>query len=426
VSTFLRYGVLGALLLGSAAPAQAQGGRPPTLHIFRGLFGPTESEQQLNRRLFLSMSIYGSTDDNTAFATGGEIGDEGLQRGRIYQGAQAQLSFKRQRPRSLLTLSGSSGLRYYADLHDVTTTQHGGTIATELTHSPRFRVQLAGSARYAPNYQVQVGPAPPIGTLPSQPGDDASVGRQKLIEYGGGVSFVLTPDRVTEWLFAAGGGYSQFIDAPDFGSRSARVRYTRRLSRDFSLRLGYGDGDAGRSDGTRTRMQDIDLGVNYNRGLVLSPRTSLGFSSGSAIVSASGERKFTLVGSAFVKHQLSPRWSLQTNVNRSLQSIPTAPRPFVTDAVDVSFAGYLTRRTSMRLTPACSRGVDAVDPSARFTSCASNARFEFALNRFWAVYGEHFYYRYNFSPGTDLSTGVPRQIRQGARAGLTLWAPMIR
>ena len=396
------------------------------MHIFRGLFGPTESEQQLNRRLFLSLSVYGATDDNTAFATGGDISDEGLQRGRVFQGAQAQLSYKRQRPRSLLTLSGSSGLRYYADLHDVTTTQHGGTIGAELISSPRFRVQLAGSARYAPNFQVQLGPAGPIGSLPSQPGDDASVGRQKMIEYGGGVSFVLTPNRVTEVLLAAGGSYSQFIDAPDFDSRSARVRYTRRLSRDFSLRLGYGDGDAGRSDGERTRLQDIELGVNFNRGLVLSPRTSIGFSSGSALVSTSGQRQFTLVGSAFVKRQLSPRWSLQTTVNRSLQSIPTAPRPFVTDAVDVSFAGYLTRRTSMRLTPQCSRGVDAIDPASRFTSCASNTRFEFALNRFWAVYGEHFYYRYNFSPGTDLSTGVPRQIRQGARAGLTLWAPVIR
>ncbi len=426
MSTILRGGVLGVLLLGSAAPALAQGSRPPTLHIFRGLFGPTESEQELNRRLFLSLSIYGATDDNTAFATGGEIGDQGLQRGRIYEGAQASLSYKRQRPRSLLTLSGSSGLRYYSDLHDITTTQHGGTIGAERIYSPRFRVQLAGSARFAPNYQVQLGPAAPIGSLPSQPGDDASVGRQKLIEYGAGVSFLFTPSRVSEVLLAAGCGYSQFIDAPDFGSRSARVRYTRRLSRDFALRLGYGDGDAGRSDGTRTRLQDIELGLNYNRGLVLSPRTSIGFSTGSALVSVSGERKFTVVGSAFAKHQFSARWSLQTNVNRSLQSIPTAPRPFVTDSVDVSFSGFLTRRTSLRLSPACSRGVDAVDPEASFKSCATNTRVEFALNRFWAVYGEHFYYHYNFSPGTDLSTGVPRQIRQGARAGLTLWAPVIR
>src|SRR4029453_16827525 len=129
-----------------------------------------------------------------------------------------------------------------------------GTIGAELTYSPRFRVQLAGSARFAPNYQVQLGPAAPIGTLPTQPGDDASVGRQKMIEYGAGASFVFTPNRVTEVLLAAGGGYSQFIDAPDFGSRSARVRYTRRMSRDFSLRLGSGGGHGGPSRRTPTPL----------------------------------------------------------------------------------------------------------------------------------------------------------------------------
>jgi hypothetical protein len=64
--------------------------------------------------------------------------------------------------------------------------------------------------------------------------------------------------------------------------------------------------------------------------------------------------------------------------------------------------------------------------SATYYIYSTQSRFEFAVSRFWAIYVEHFYYRYGFSASADLSSGPPRLTRQGARAGLTLWAPLVR
>lgn len=428
MTKFLRIGnlVLAALVAGGASAAGQQApSRSP--QVFRGVFGPTESEEKLHERLFLNLSVYGAADDGSAFATGTEIGDSALQAGRFYQGAQTQLAFRRERSRSMFSVDGSSALRYYPGLRDVTTSLHSGNVTVDLLTAPRWRVHLDGGASYSPYFQLQLGQPQVDGpTMAAPAGQDFSVARQKVIGYGGGASVTWLPDRSSEVLFAGGGRYSQFLDGPDFAARSARVRYTRRLSRDFSLRLGYGDGVEGRNDAGYARVRNIDAGLNYSRGIVLSPGTSIGFSSGSAIVSTGGGQHFTMLGSAFLKHLVSPRWTAQAGVNRSLQSIPTTPRPFVTDTANGTLSGYLTRRATLRVVPAYAQGVDVALKSARYRSYSNQTRFEFAISRFWAISVEHFYYRYQFSAAADLSSGLPRLTRQGARAGLTLWAPVVR
>lgn len=426
--TSLRLGSFAFVaLVMSAAPARAQQEAPKPIRVFRGLFGPTESEQKLHQRLFVTISAYGAADDSSPFSSGADIADTPLQVGRFYQGAQAQLSFKRQRARSILTVDGLSGLRYYSGLHGITTSQHGGTLNGDFVPAPRWRVQINGSGSYTPNFQLQLGQPQADGpAAPGGAGEDFSVSRQKAIAYGVGTTVTWLPNRASEVLLSAGGRYSQILGAPDFSARSARARYTRRISRDFALRLGYGDGLEGRSDGEASRVQNIDAGVSYSRGIVFSPKASIGFSSGSAIVSTADGRHFQMVGATFLKYQLSARWTAQAGVDRSVQSIPTAPRPFVTDAANASLSGYLTRRTSLRIQPTFAKGVDVQFKLARYHSYSNQSRLEFALSRFWAVYVEHFYYRYEFSAAADLSSGLPRLTRQGARMGLTLWAPMVR
>jgi hypothetical protein len=411
--------LLAGVLTAQAAFAQA----PKTIHVYRGLFGPSELEENLPQRLFFTFSTYGAGDDSSALG-GADIADVGLQARRFYQGAQARFSMRRQRARSLINVEGSSALRYYHGLNDVTTSQYGGSMDSQVVTSPRVKFNFSAAGSYNPNYQVQPGQSVAAGPVP--PSDqDFSVSRQRTLNYGGVGTMTIAPTRHSEFVVTGGARYTQFIDADDFLSHSAGARFTHRMSRDFSLVLGYSTGLQGRSGQPGTRTQNIDAGINYGRGLWLSPRTSIGFSTGSAIVSALDGRHFELTGSAFVKQQLSARWTLGATATRGLQAVDTAARPFIGEIVTGSLGGYFSRRFALRLSPSYSHGVDVTTASGSYHSYSSQARVEWAFSRFWAYYVEHYYFHYQ-STGLELPREVPNLDRQGIRTGITLWAPLVR
>ena len=422
--------MLTRLLIGSAAlavamaPAAVFAQAPPrtTVHVYRGLFGPTEFEENLPQRLFFTFSTYGAGDDSSALG-GPEIGDVSLQENRFYQGAQARVSLRRQRARSLMNFEGTSAIRYYHGLHGVTTGQHGGSMDAQFVRSPRVKFQVSGAASYSPQYQVQFGPGGGDAALP--PGEDFSVARQRTLYYGGIGAMTYTAGRHTEFVVTGGARYTQFLDAADFLSHSAGARMTHRVSRDFALVLGYSTGVQGRSGLPGTRMQNIDAGLSYGRGLWLSPRTSIGFSTGSAIVSALDGRHFELTGSAFLKHQMSAKWTAQVNVSRGLQAVEAASRPFIGETVTGTLAGYFSRRFALRISPMFGHGTDVGTADASYRSVSNQTRVEWAFSRNWAYYVEHYYFHYR-TTGIVLSSRLPGLDRQGIRTGLTLWAPLVR
>ena len=414
---------VGSVTAFAQAQAQAPGQAPPTvIHVYRGLYGPTEVEDSLPERLFFTLSTYGASDDSTVFGEA-DISDVSLQSRRFYEGAQTRLSLRRQRARSLINFETTSALRYYAGLNDVTTTQHGGTLAAQFALSPRVKFQMGLAGSYSPYYEFQPGQGS-SGTSPS-PEQDFSISRQRTIGYGALGSLTFLTSRHSEFTVDGGGRYTQFLGAPDFLSHTLGARFTKRMSRDVSLVLGYSSGVLGRSDGPSTTTSTIDAGINYNRGFMVSPRTSIGFSTGSAILGGPRGQRIELVGSAFLKHQLSGRWTTQLAFARGLQTIDTAPRPFIGETVTGSFSGYLTRRIGVRLAPSYGHGTDITANTGNYRSYSNQARIDVAFSRFWAVYVEHFFYNYRMTGGAGISL-PPGLDRQGVRIGLVLWAPLVR
>ena len=126
--------------------------------------------------------------------------------------------------------------------------------------------------------------------------------------------------------------------------------------------------------------------------------------------------------------RLSPTWTAMLSYDRGLQVPDGATRPFFSDTVSGTLGGYLGRRVNVRLQPSYSHGVvglgDDVNPYNAYTS---TSRLEFALGRRVALYAEHFFYRYRFASAAGLPAQLmPSVDRQGARMGLTLWAPIVR
>lgn len=409
----------------AAAAADAQ----TTARPYRSLFGPADRDERRVDRFTLIGSLYAGLDDTSRLATATVL-DESLQTGRAHQGVTLALSVLRRRPRTTLTVAASSAVRYYSSLHQVGTQKHGGGVGFQFLASRRLTFRLAQDVNYSPSYQLALGQAPAQegSELTFDPaGVDYSVTRDKQITYGSyaGAAYMWNASR--DLTLGYGLNYANYFTRSDFGVQLASVRFTQRLTQGLALRLGYGLG-SGSLAGLRSAVHhDLDIGLVVNRSFAFSPRTSIGFTSGSTMVSVDDQRQFELIGGASLRHQLSPRWNSSLAYQRGLTAIDGAPRPFVASTVNGEVNGFVGSRTKVTIQPAYSQGVDVADANRTFHSSVSLTRVETAVSRHWAIFAEHFYYRYRFAAAPDLPPALAAGLsRQGMRWGLALWTPVIR
>jgi len=425
----------GALLLvllsARGSSAQQTTARKP--RPFPALFGPTEAELNRPRRLYLSCSIYDAVDDNSFLSNDTDVLDPTLQANRWYTGANVSLAYTSKPRRNLISLNLSSSARYYSDLHEVVTTRHSGAFSIDLQPALDWRLQLSSTASYSPYYDVVLGPTgqglssadmPPVS-------EDASVSKQHAMQYG---SFVgVTHNFAPETMLALNYGvrYRQIFEGADTDTQRAGVQFTHRIAKDVALKMGYGYGLATTGGGPAARPirnNDLDVGLNYGKTFAPSVRTSISFTTGSTIVSAEDGQHFRVTGSGRLMRRLSPTWTAMLTYDRGLQVPDGATRPFFSDTVGAMLGGYVGRRVNVRLQPNYSHGVVGfgadVNPYDAYTA---TSRIEIAISRRLALYGEHFFYRYRFASDAGLPAQLmPSVDRQGARVGLTLWAPIVR
>jgi len=404
-----------------ARPAPAQSSSRPS----RALFGPTETDAARPQRFELTMSLYGAVDDNGRGDS--DVVDATLQARRFFQGAQAGLTFSRRRSRSLITVQGSSALRYYSDLRRATG-KHGGGISADVLASNRWRLQLSQSASYSPYYQLVLGRSASGLSFPDirMTSPDYSVMREKVMTYGSFAGLTYTAGRRADVSLDFGLRYTDFFTGPDFNTRTLGGGITYQLSPDVGLVLGYRYGMDTQSAQTPIRSDNINVGVDYRRSLSFSPRTSFSVSSGSTVVSAEEGRRFQVTGAAALNHQISPRWTTRILYDRGLQLVETVPYPFLSSTITANLGGYVTPRISVSWVPTSSGGA-AASSKAAYRSYSSQVQVNIALSRRWALYAEDFYYHYQFSGNADLPAILRAGLdRHGVRAGLTLWTPLNR
>jgi hypothetical protein len=333
----------------------------------------------------------------------------------------------------VLTVSGSSAARYYADLREVVTTRYSGGLTLDSLLARAWRLQLAESASFSPFYQLALAPAgsdaPAVDTaVPT--GDDA-VARQHAMQYGSFVGLTHTISERSSLAFNYATRYTQVFDGgTDTNMQCGGMSYTHGITKYVGLRLGYAYGVAFTSPtAAPIRNQDLDLGLNYGRAFAPSRRTTFGFSSGSSFVSdGDGSLHYVVTGSARLTRRLAPRWTAQVLYDRGLSVPDGATRPFFADTVAANVSGYVNGRTSVRWQPAYSHGVVGLSGETNaFNSESSTTRLEMAISHHLALYVEHFYYRYRFANGAGLPALLASATdRQGARVGLTVWTPLVQ
>ena len=411
-----------AMVLACASASAAQTRRP-----YRSLFGPGERDEARADQFVLSMSAYSGLDDTSRFATGGVLDDQ-LQTGRVHQGGTMALAFLRRRPRVTVTAAGSSALRYYSSLNRIGTQKHSGGVGLNLLASRNLTFRFAQEASYSPSYQLALGHAPqqesPDVTF-TPAGVDYGVGREKQITFGSaaGATYVWNSSRDLTLGYSL--NYTNYFARSDFGMQQAAARFTQRLTSAVALRLGYGLG-SGSMAGLRSAVHhDLDIGLAFNRSFSFSPRTSLGFTSGSTVISVDNQRHFELVGSVQLRRLLSRRWSSALEYQRGLTAVDSLPRPYVASTVNGDIGGFLGSRVKVSVQPRYSWGADIADANRTFHSVIAMTRVDTAVNRHWAIFAEHFFYDYQFAAAPDLpATLAAGMKRQGLRWGLALWKPL--
>ena len=413
-----------ALLTLWAAGADAQTNRRP----FRTEFGPGERDELRADQLVLTGSLYGGFDDTTRFA-GPLLLDDALQTGRVHQGADLSLSLVRRRPRLALSASGGSAVRYYHSLNRIGTQRHRVNGAAEWILNPKLTIQLGQDVAYSPSYSLLLAAAPTLAPEePEQPSSlDYELSRGKHLQFGTSASarYVLSASREITAGYSI--GYTNFLATGqrDFGVQQASARYAQKLTAGLGLNLGYGIGSGtGRSltDGMRHL---IDAGLSFDRSFSISPRTTVGFTSGSAIVNTGAGQQFEVLGSLNLRRRLSPRWSSSVQYQRGLTAIDGVATPLTTNTVTADVSGFVGMRTSVTIRPVLSWGVSLADASQSFNTSASVARVQTALGRHLAAFAEYSYYDHRFSRIAGLRPSLAADTRRhGARTGVQLWSPL--
>jgi hypothetical protein len=391
--------------------------------IYRGLFGP-DPDVALTSHPVVELFVTTYEARGQTLARQGEgIDETTLHDGQFYSGLTTGLSYRRKTRSATLNGGVSNALRVY-QLTGVTTTEHSGYGSMELRASRRTIVRAATGLLYTPFHQIL---GLPIATDTSG-GTDAAVATNASTTVTAGASVVRQLGR--RGLLSAGydGRITTYTSGqPGPASHQAAASYTYEFAKGIALRAGDGVRmlRAGATD--RVVAQDIALGIDVNRSLTASRRTSVTFTTGSSIASNESGPRFVAAASATLSHRIGRSWQTAVTFDRGLQVADLLPKPFVGNSTGFTLGGFLGRRTSLRMRGSYAFGdFDLNGASSRYVSYLAEARGAVALGRHFQLYVEHLYYQHRFPDGVPLPPDVPfRRVQHGTRFGLDIWAPLM-
>lgn len=435
----------------TAAPALAQQGAS-SRRPYRGLFG-SPSSPDAPQSLVLSGSVFGAYYNNVVDGIPDPTAQTPwLQGSGHYQGAQVGLDYAISRVGRRFSVAGSAsgGLTYYRSQNRSRVRPSNNvalTVGARLSRTTSLSVRQ--SAAYTSNYnqplasRLGYGIAQDLGVA-----DDDALDLFELRAFRM-ASTVALSQSLGRYL-SIGGAYSyrwvEILDDDPAASRfkdyrshagSASIQYARPVTRSATMVLGYGirATESGSLTGDPSVVHNVNAGINYGRALSFSRRTSLSFSTGSAIatterIDVPGADKHTriyLVGDAALTHELGRTWTASVSYTRGLRTMDGLDDLYFTQAVRGVLGGLVSRRLSVSSTISWADSTLENQGGGRHRGYAAGANAQYALTRALALYTSYTYFHYRFNDGVVIDRRLPRQLdRHGVRAGLTTAIPLIR
>lgn len=406
-----------------ASLASAQGDPGP----FGGLFGRTPNRSGVNYKVFEIRGSGGAQWGDSVFEDSLDLG--GLSSAGAGGNAAVGASFARRSDR--FNLQAGSNVDYSQSL---TSPIIGGTSADgglRLAGDLSTRVSAGADLnyRYSPYFQYHpsfvwlnnglVVPGLPfvataINNHAAQAGVNSNFKYSKSSTLSVGASFDET------W----------FPDRPDSNVASTSVHGTwlRRLNRDLGLRLGYGRTWVHQELATSARMihEEIDAGVDFNKMLSLSQRTTMGFSTSMSVLRPTGGTpRYRLNGNVGLSRLFGRTWSASFNATRSTEFVAGLVEPLFADSLGLSVSGMLASRVEWGTSVTGSRGEVGFDAAyGTFTTAGASTHLNFAVMRYLGVYGQYGFYHHNVPAGASSLPTVARFSRQSVSVGVSTWIPV--
>ena len=437
----------------TAASVHAQSPEPPEIRRpYRGMFGgPSSSEGP--HSLTLSGSAYGAYDDNVYEAIADRrVGSPWLQQSGTYLGLNAGLNYTFQMEGERFDLRAQTGAQVTYFLREeesdaLPAYQGNVEMGAQLTQSLSLGVrQNVGytslyASTLAPRLDEEFGAEigvpddPDLGLFQQRALYSAT--RVNLSQTFGrystlGVSYHVRNRRALE---------SEVEDSVlgDYVSHAATAgfQYARPMTRNATLRLGYGIrwSDRQRVSGEPDLMHNIDVGVDYSRALSFSRRTFFTFGTGSAITVSdevpatdTGQRvRAWLLGNAALVHEMGRTWTADLRYSRGFRTREGFDQLYFTDALTASIGGFVSRRLSLNANATWAESSLDYDSTRQHSNQYATAQATFGLTSFLAAYARYVYVKYRFDENVSLDPTFPRQLdRHGIRVGLTTSVPLIR
>jgi hypothetical protein len=414
---------------------------------FRGLFGPGPQPSS-GDTLDLTMSAYGAVQDNGPRVTNPSQGSSEPLGGGTFGGATANLTYSHQGDRVSLGLNGGSAVSYQRASQEPFTAAYNVGAYTGLTLDSRTTLSVGQSVSFSPYYRSVFG----VQIDPTQT-DPATV---SPADYG--------VFRADSWTYVTTAGMSRRIDTRsslDFSYRLRMVdfranglgvseqhvgaKYNRDVSQRVRLHAGYmyqlGSSDfTARPDTTSNDavgLHHIDIGVNYSRPLSLSRRTTVNFSTGSALIqrardtsASSGDSSmmFRVLGNVGLQHEIGRSWTARVGYSRDVGFVEGFVDPMLSDSVTAGVTGLLTRSINLLASATYSHGspANASSSGREHEAFAASARVQKALTRNLALFAQYVFYQTNNGTAVQLPPAFSEFDRQVVRGGITAWLPLIR
>jgi hypothetical protein len=402
------------------------------------VFGQMEGHPASPEKLNLIVDLGESYDQNVTVWSGNTVFSPFSTSG-FYTVLTPAIDFASQAGEHVqVAVNASSNVRYYNDLHETIVTNHAVGAGLSARLSSKTTASFNQGFTYSPAllYGLFGGSVVPVIGDTIAPASNYALENER--SYASASSARLSQQlshRLTLSLdtnirstdFRGDNTRYQDIRTKDAGGQ---VSYS--LGRDTGMRLGYTYRQAEYVGSPIATEQNFVIGMDHNRILSRTRKTTLAFSIGSTlatvpfVIASDLRRQRRVIGDASVTHQMGRSWTLQGSYHRAMGYIQGFQAPVFTGAYSVGANGFLNRRVDLSLSAAYStgEGVYTGTPS-QFKTYTGDARLRYAVTRMWAAYVEYLYYYYDFNQSLVLPVGLPPGLtRNGLRTGVMLWIPM--
>ncbi len=423
-------------LFAGGASAQVPAERPAGTQVDVAPPASRRRAREPRQTMMLTVSLYGANTDDSAR---GETADSRALSG-FHNDADALLTYMKSGRRTSLGLSARSVLRHDPGRGALTMMHDQGVLEVSARGS-RTGLHATQTLGYSPYYQF--GALPDIArALPGETDSVAALSETaqahgdyanaRLAAYD--LATAVDLSRAIGRRSALSLSYARrqtTFEGADRRSTAqiAAFRLTRQLTRRASLRAGYGYQSAGHTltDTPSARGHDLGLGVDYNRALTFSKRTTFRVGTGSSALTQERRTAYGLSLDAALTRTIGRTWSAGLTYRRGLQLLEGFAAPGMSDAVSASLRGMLSRRLAVSSFVGWSTGEVGLTRDGRgYGSVTSAAGLRLALTRRSTLEAQYFSYQHRFADSVVLAPGLPRRLtRQGLRIGVTWRAPLL-